>query len=86
MCKTPRISTDFVNDIDNSIFEYEFLYSYHTKLTLELLKLIDHNKKTVSNAFSMITFLKVEIILLLHFGASLFLKVFDTLKKFNLIN
>ena len=40
MCKTPKIFTDFVNDIDNNIFDYEFLYFYYTRFTKELLKLI----------------------------------------------
>ena len=40
MCKTPKIFTDSVNDIDNSIFDYEFLYFYYTRFTKELLKLI----------------------------------------------
>ena len=51
MCKIPKIFTDFVNNIDNNIFDYEFLYFYYTKLTKELMKLINHKKKTVSNAF-----------------------------------
>ena len=51
MCKIPKIFTDFVNDIDNNIFDYELLYFYYTRLTKELPKLIDHKKKSVSNAF-----------------------------------
>ena len=32
MCKIPNIFTDFVYDIDNNIFDYEFLYFYYTRL------------------------------------------------------
>ena len=45
MCKIPEIFTNFINNIDNNIFEYEFRYFYYTKLTKELLKLIDYNIK-----------------------------------------
>ena len=34
-----------MKDIDNNIFDYKFLLFHYTKLTKELLKLIDHDKK-----------------------------------------
>ena len=40
-----KIFTDFVNDIDNNIFDHEFLYFYYMRLTKELLKLSGHKKK-----------------------------------------
>ena len=51
MCKIPKIFTNFINDIDSNIFDYEFLYFYYTKLTKELLKLIDRNRKNCIDCF-----------------------------------
>ena len=50
-CKIPNIFTNFINDIDINIFDYEFLYFYYTKRTEELLKLIDHNRKGYIDCF-----------------------------------
>ena len=85
MCKMPKIFTNFINDIDNNIFNYEFLYFYHTKLTKELLRLINHNRKDCIECFRNEYIFGVKRLLLL-FGASLFLKAFDALKKFKLID
>ena len=51
MCKIPKIFTDFVNDINNYIFDYEFLYFYYMTLTKQLLKLIDHKKKDCTECY-----------------------------------
>ena len=44
MCKIPIIFSNFSLDIENNIFDYDFLFFYYTKLSKELLKLIDHGK------------------------------------------
>ena len=48
---TKKIFTDFVNDIDNNIFDYEFLYFCYMRLTKELFKLIDHKKRDYIECF-----------------------------------
>ena len=51
MWKIPKIFTNFMKDIDIKIFDYKFLLFYYTKLTKELLKLIDHDKKDCIDCF-----------------------------------
>ena len=51
MCKIPKMFTNFMKDIDNSIFGYKFLLFCYIRLTKELLKLIDHNKKDCIDCF-----------------------------------
>ena len=51
MCKIPKIFSNFVNDVDNNIFDYNFLFFYYTKLVNELLKLIDHGRKDCIECF-----------------------------------
>ena len=43
--------SNFVNDVDNNIFDYNFLFFYYTKLVNELLKLIDHGRKDCIECF-----------------------------------
>ena len=87
MCKIPKIFTNFMKDIENNIFDYKFLLFYYTKLTKELFKLIDHHKKRLYRLlFEWARFQGVEITLLLLLGVFLFLKAFDTLKKFKLVD
>ena len=51
MCKIPKIFTNFMKDIENNIFDYKFLLFYYIKLTKELFKLIDHDKKGCIDCF-----------------------------------
>ena len=51
MCKTPKLFTKIMEDIDNNMFDQEFLLFHYTKLTKKLLKLIDHDKKECINSF-----------------------------------
>ena len=47
----PKIFASFTSDIDNNIFDYEFLFFYCTKLSKERLKLIYHGKMDCIECF-----------------------------------
>ena len=51
MCMIPKIFVNFTQDIENNIFDYEFLFFYYTKLSKELLKLIPHGKMDFVECF-----------------------------------
>ena len=51
MCKIPKIFTNFMKDIENNIFNYEFLLFYYIKLTKAFFRLIDHDKKDCIDCF-----------------------------------
>ena len=44
ICVIPKYFSDFEKDVEKNIFDYNFLFWYHTKLCKELIKLFDHKK------------------------------------------
>ena len=49
ICVIPKYFLDFEKDVEKNIFDYNFLFWYHTKLCKELIKLFDHKKGCVES-------------------------------------
>ena len=85
ICTIPIIFRNFEKDIENNIFDCNFLLWYYTKLCNELIQLFDQ-KKIVSNPFREITSSVVVTGTLTNTGVYLSLKLFDTMERSKLID
>ena len=52
MCKIPKIFVNFSQNIENNIFDYDFLFFCYAKFSREPLKLIDHGRMDCVECFS----------------------------------